>query len=63
MTSDTGSFSLKDELFNEEKVTWLARQFKTADKEVQYPEFPAALPRGLRFGKFENLRFSTILEA
>jgi hypothetical protein len=30
---------------------------------LEYPEFPAALPRGLRFGKFENLRFSTILEA
>jgi hypothetical protein len=40
MTSDTGSFSLKDELFNEEKVTWLARQFKTADKEFNTPNSP-----------------------
>lgn len=27
------------------------------------PKFPAALPRGLRFGKFENLRFSNMLRA
>jgi 3-methyladenine DNA glycosylase AlkC len=39
MTSDTGSFSLKDELFNEEKVTWLARQFKTADKKFNDNHF------------------------
>jgi hypothetical protein len=40
-----------------------AKQSRVVALTVNYPEFPAALPRGLRFGKFENLRFSTILEA
>ncbi|MCR9202171.1 MAG: hypothetical protein NXI04_26310 [Planctomycetaceae bacterium] len=34
----TSGFSLKDELFNKERVTWLAGLFQTAD-----PEFPAPL--------------------
>jgi 3-methyladenine DNA glycosylase AlkC len=63
-SKDSG-FSLKDELFNEQKVKWLANQFKIADKKFNEKDFSTKVIKELpNLGLKERIVFiAEVLES